>query len=806
MEKQAIIKQHLEFSREDCYHCGEACPSMEVVLGDKCFCCEGCKTVYEILHAHDLCTYYELAEQPGVQLTLPSSLEKYSYLDHPEIQDQLADFVSEQEVRLRLHIPQIHCASCIWLLENLYKLRPGINFSRVQFLRKELSVSYEPSLIQLKELVGLLASIGYEPAINLGTHSSTPRHNKELLYRLGLAGFCAGNIMLLSFPEYLGLTAFEEGEFSQFFPRLNLLFGLPVLLYSAYPFFRSAFQGLQHKKLNIDVPIVLGILALFGRSAYEIMSQTGAGYMDSLAGLVFLLLVGRWFQQRTYDSISFDRDYKSFFPLGANILKKGEVESVPFHTLKKGQTLVIPHEGIIAGDGILLSDAAHIDYSFVNGEAAPVKVEKGEKVFAGGKQLGTSIQVLLRKEPSQSYLTQLWNHESFKENSAVSIGELANHYGQYFTLAIIAISLLAGILWLWIDPAKAAHVFTSVLIVACPCALALASPIILGNAMRIMSMSGMYVKDTGVIEALTKLDHIIFDKTGTITYAHLQHISWEGEPLTTKNISLIYSLVHHSTHPVSTSIKSYLEGQPTEIFQVESFQAEKGRGLSANIQHSHVRIGKANFVNVNQLYKPSQTHAFVSIDHEVIGCFILGNTYRKGLKKMIGELENYSLALISGDHQGERTNLRTLFGEGVPLLFQQSPEDKRAFIQHLQQQGHHVMMIGDGLNDAGALKVSQVGMAISDNNLHFSPACDIILEGKTFSQLPDWLQFAKTSISLVKAAFIISIGYNIIGLSIAVQGHLSPLIAAILMPISSLSIVGFGLLTTTLSSPKKGAE
>ncbi|MEM7514427.1 MAG: heavy metal translocating P-type ATPase metal-binding domain-containing protein, partial [Bacteroidota bacterium] len=581
MEKQTVIAKGKQLEKESCYHCGEPCPSTDIHLEDKYFCCDGCKTVYEILNAHDLCTYYELEDQPGLQLKIPASLEKYTYLDSPEILDQLADFVSEKGVRIQFHIPQIHCASCIWLLENLYKLRPGINFSRVQFLRKELSISYDPSLIQLKELVGLLASIGYEPAINLGTHSSTPKHNKELLYRLGLAGFCAGNIMLLSFPEYLGLTAFEKGEFSQFFPWLNLLFGLPVLLYSAYPFFRSAIQGLQLKKLTIDVPIVMGILALFGRSAYEIMSQTGAGYMDSLGGLVFLLLIGRWFQQRTYDSISFDRDYKSFFPLGASVLKENQIETVPIHKLKKEDVLLIPHEGIIPGDGVLLSPNAYIDYSFVNGEASPVGIAEGEKVFAGGKQTGASVKVRLIKKPSQSYLTQLWNHDSFQKKEEDSLGELANKYGQYFTLAIISISILAGAVWLWLDPGRAAHVFTSVLIVACPCALALASPIILGNAMRIMSMAGMYVKDGKVIEEMAKVDHIVFDKTGTITYTHLHQVSWEGDELSEEDVSTIYSLVQHSTHPISVSIKNFLENKETRIEEVSDFLSVKGKGLTA---------------------------------------------------------------------------------------------------------------------------------------------------------------------------------------------------------------------------------
>ena len=229
----------------------------------------------------------------------------------------------------------------------------------------------------------------------------------------------------------------------------------------------------------------------------------------------------------------------------------------------------------------------------------------------------------------------------------------------------------------------------------------------------------------------------------------------------------------------------------------------KGKGLTARILGKEIRIGNADFVNLNRAQALLRTHAFVSIDHNVRGCFILGNAYREGLEEVITDLDTYSHSLISGDHQGEKGRLRTLFGEETPLLFQQSPEEKLLYIQNLRKEGHKVMMIGDGLNDAGALKMADIGMAISDNNLHFSPACDVILEGKKFRELPTWMKFAKGSISLVKIAFVISICYNLVGLTIAVQGLLSPLIAAILMPVSSLSIVGFGLISTHLKSPER---
>ncbi|RMG84715.1 MAG: ATPase P, partial [Bacteroidetes bacterium] len=383
-----------------CAHCGEVCAEETVRAGEAVFCCEGCKMVYEILHTNDLSQYYDIEKAPGISLKAQKR-ERYAWLDDPEIAAKLIDFQNEEVTRVTFLLPQIHCASCIWLLENLYKLNPGVLQSRVNFLKKEAYLTFDHQKISLRQLVELLALIGYAPAINLSDLDEKPPRDqidRSFYYQLGVAGFAFGNIMLLSFPEYLGLT---EVAFRQWFGYMNIALALPVVFFSGRHYLRSAWQGLRRGELNIDVPVALGMLTLFGRSVFEILTHTGAGYLDSLAGLVFFLLAGRWFQQKTYYRLSFERDYKSYFPIAATLkTPEGEV-SVALNKLKPGDTVVVRHQELIPADGLLVKGKARIDYSFVTGESEPVRVAPGGKIFAGGRQTADHIELTLTKKVSQ---------------------------------------------------------------------------------------------------------------------------------------------------------------------------------------------------------------------------------------------------------------------------------------------------------------------------------------------------------------------------------------------------------------------
>ncbi|MEZ4776742.1 MAG: heavy metal translocating P-type ATPase metal-binding domain-containing protein [Bacteroidia bacterium] len=781
-----------------CFHCGDTCPTEPIVFDQKSFCCEGCKTVYEILNQHDLCVYYDLEKHPGITLKPGKAQDRYAWLDLPDVGPRIWDFADDQKVKVTFFLPEVHCASCIWLLENLHKLHPGVVSSRVNFLRKEIYLTYLKDRVTLRQMVELLASVGYEPEINLGDldKKNTAGNNKSFFYKLGIAGFAFGNIMLLSFPEYLGLNWEIETSWGRLFGYLQWVLALPVFFYSSSVFFRSAFLGLRQKNLNIDVPIALGIIALFVRSSYEIFFLDAAGYLDSLAGLVFFLLSGRWFQQKTYDSLSFDRDYKAYFPVAATKITDGQEHKVMLSELQAGDKLVVRNQELIPADARLLAAETQIDYSFVTGESMPVTAKAGDLIYAGGRQTGVSSEIVLLKNVSQSYLTQLWNQEAFQGEQKTQLDNLTDRFGKRFTVGILMIAVFAAIYWLIFDASRAAEVFTAVLIVACPCALAMAGPITFGNTLRILGQWKCYLKNSRVIESMAGISHIVFDKTGTITRTGEMEVHWENGTLTLLQQSLVRALVRHSVHPVSQALYGSLEGNDHQI--VTNWEEITGEGVSGTVSGVNIRVGRYDYVS-GEKFTGGFPGTYISIGGEIVGNIRLGHRYREGLQELVGDLRPMPISLITGDNDAEASGLRDLLGKDTTLAFRQSPEEKLQFIQLLQQQGARVMMIGDGLNDAGALRQADAGIAVSENINHFSPACDAILDAENFNRIPRILAYTRTSLRLVKWGIGISIAYNIVGLSFAVQGVLSPVVAAILMPVSSVTVIIFGLVTTYLA-------
>jgi len=780
-----------------CYHCQDACPNDHLHLGDKYFCCEGCQMVYEILNANDLCQFYSLDERPGLSQKNRRDARAYAWLDDPDVRRQLVSFSDGHTTRVTFLLPAMHCVSCIWLLEHLYRLDQGVVHSKVNFLKKEVTIHFEEDKTSLRQLAAMLSGIGYPPEINLGDVSGTGQHkavDRSLYYKIGVAGFAFGNIMLLSFPEYLGLEKETEAWFFGIFGYLNLVLAVPVLLYSSRDYFISAYNGLRNGHLNIDVPLALGMLMLFGRSAWEILAGTGAGYMDSFAGLIFFLLLGRWFQQKTYHRLSFERDYKSYFPVAASRKNTdGSESATPINNLHPGDIIRVRNGELIPADGVLLKGSARVDYSFVTGEADPVAIRSGEQIFAGGKQVGETIEISLTRRVNTSYLTQLWNDEAFKTNAKGHASLLADRAGRYFTALILGVATAAFIFWAPQNIGTAVNAFTAVLIIACPCAVALSIPFTMGNVLRILGRNRFYVKNTNVLEAFSAVNAVVFDKTGTITnvaqnaarFVPAAGIAGLGKVEQT----LVRSLAAQSAHPLSRQIAAALDN--SEALPVEDFVEIPGQGIGGTVLERAVRIGSATFVYGKKSPEPG---VYVEVDGNVLGHFDLKSRYRDGLIGVLNYFKNRHVApwLLSGDNDREATALSHIFSEASAMRFNQSPHDKLHFVRELQQNGQKVLMFGDGLNDAGALQQSDVGIVVAENTNNFTPACDAILHADAFERLPRLFDLARWGMTTVNRAYLLAACYNVVGLSFAVTGTLSPVVAAILMPLSSVTIVLFG--------------
>ncbi len=774
-----------------CEHCGQECNQEAVRSGEKYFCCEGCKSVYQILNDNGLCDYYRLNENPGVSRRVKVRPDKFAYLEDEQVSKALIHFRNDTQTHVTFYLPQIHCSSCLWLLEHISVLNSGILSSEVNFPQKEISLIFNHNKTTLRNVAETLTEIGYEPYISLLNLQAEKRktYDKSRIYKLGVAGFCLGNIMLLSFPEYFSMEGYIEKDLAGFFRYLNLALSLPTFFYSGSEFFVAAYKGIKNRFLNIDAPIALALIITFARSVYEVLSGTGSGYFDSLSGIIFFMLVGRILQDRTYQAISFDRDYTSYFPIAVMKLLNNKEMSVTLPEIKTGDILLIHDGELIPADGILSKGEARIDYSFITGESLPVHKDKGEIVYAGGKQTGGNIELIVTKEVAQSYLTDLWNKQQFKkfEDKHSSFVHIVS---QYFTVILFAIALITAAYWYRVNPSLIIPSVTAILIVACPCALLLSSSFTYGNILRILSKNGFYLRSAAVLEGIIQADTLVFDKTGTLTVLDENDVTYSGEVLTDSEKKSVALLLSQSQHPLSKAVKQHLNISPEG--RVSDFRSLTGKGLEGEVGAYFIKAGSLEFVTGKKNTDLPTTNSVVHIEIEgkYKGYFSVNNRYRSGIDKMICTVKKYfSVSVISGDNDFERTNLETRFGREPEYLFYQKPEDKLNYVRNLQAKGRKVMMIGDGLNDAGALKQSEVGISVSEKANNFTPASDAVMEARSLSRLYDIIRFARSGKNIIIISFIISLLYNIVGLFFAVQGTLSPLIAAILMPVSSITIV-----------------
>lgn len=780
-----------------CYHCGTECTTVNIAIDDKLFCCDGCKLVYEILNQNGLCNYYELQSHPGLAQIKPVRNDKFSYLDNEQIAEKLYKFTDGNNTIVTLYIPGVHCSSCMWLLEHMHKLNPAITESRLNFTKKEVSIHFRKEEISLRKIVELLTTIGYEPYISLDETDKKGKSSfdKKRIVKLGIAGFCFGNIMLMSFPEYLSFNNDIEHQYATLFRVLNLVLAIPVFFYCASEFFTNAWAGIKQQTLNIDAPIALALIITFGRSLYEIGTGTGAGYLDSMSGIVFFMLAGRIIQDRTFQSISFHRDYKAYFPIAVDVRTADGIVSRHLQDLKEKDVVELHNDEIIPADAVVVNGRAKIDYSFVTGESEPVTVEVGKTVYAGGRQTGEKLTLQIIKPVAGSYLTSLWNHKAFAKDKTVQNrqGSVIHIMSKYFTVVLLTLAMATAIYWAFVDSAKIIPSVTAMLIVACPCALLLAVTFTNGNLLRLLSNNGLYLRDAFVIEQLGYIDHIVFDKTGTLTEGNNDY-EMHGDTLTDEEKDMVYAVVSSSNHPYSKAIAQYLGSRPK--LQATLWKEHTGQGLEAIINNRHIYIGSARFVGNTSKAERDKPACYIRID-EKLDAFYITPRLREAMPYVLGDLDKkYHLSLLSGDNDRQKEMLKDLF-DSNQLFFEQKPEDKLNYIAFLQKQGEKVAMIGDGLNDAGALQQSNVGITLASDVNNFTPSCDAILDAKRFAWLPGILQLAASGRTIINFTFVISILYNIVGLGIAMQGLMSPMIAAILMPASTITIV---LITTGMST------
>jgi len=758
----------------NCFHCGDEIIT-EVKSEDKSFCCQGCASVYNIINGAGLSNYYKGEQQnPGIS---NKKLIYLDYLDSEEVQQKLISFKDENRSVVRFVLPSIHCASCVWLLERLTLLNAGIISSEIDFLSKRITIHFNHHQISLRKVGELLVSIGYEPKLDLNKRKRKINH---LIIRIGVAGFCFGNIMLLSFPEYLGQ---ETGElWKKFFSYLNIILSIPVFTYCSVPFYKGVLSAFKAKKISVDILIVFGIVTLLGRSVYEIFVLNQGGYLDSLSGLLFFLLIGKWFQAKVFSELSFEKDNSYYLPLA--VLKKVGDDFVvtPLEKIRKGDIIRLRNGEVVPYKCALNSDEGAVENSFITGEELPIQVKKGDLVYCGAQVKGQLIDLVVA-DAENGDLSEMW-----RETKSISQEEsqlVDTRFITGFTLFVFTVAIGAFVFWSFYSSEKAFLATTSVLIVACPCALALSAPTVYGIILRKMGKMGVYLKNANAIKDLAKIKTFVFDKTGTITNKKIE-LKWVGSHLSDEEKSCIGSIIKHSSHPLAKELSNSLKGDKI----IEDFEEVIGEGVSAVCNKSLYKIGSHDFVETNQSVV---TAIYIKKESEVLGCFTMKLSVRDHLEESMKTLrEFYSTYLLSGDPNLNEQDYKHLFSENS-IVKNASPTEKKDFIEN-QNKIAPTLMIGDGINDSLAFDSATIGLAVIEETGSFFPSCDGIIKGEDLNKLPSIVRLAKYSKNVLIACFSFSIIYNLIGLYFAVTHQLTPLFAAILMPLSSVSVVGLAVL------------
>lgn len=802
--KENITEISTENQHLVCYHCGEDCPDRELYYDSRYFCCRGCLTVYQLLNQAGLCNYYELNPHSGINKREKTARDKFAYLDSPEIAEKLINFKENGQVYVTFYIPAIHCSSCLYLLENLPRIASGVVRSDIQFLKKEISLVFNEEVTSLRQVAEFLAEIGYEPYIS-HTHSAGGRNTKKdrsLIYRLGIAGFCFGNIMLFSIPEYFSESASTEPFLRGIFRYLNVAFSLPVLFYSAAPFFISAWKGIKQKYLNIDVPVALAIGATFVRSIADVFISNGSGFFDAMSGIVFFMLAGRVLQDRTQRALFFNRDYSDYFPMAAMVLQEdGTEKPTLLSAIKEGDHLLIRNNELIPADSLLLSGKCLIDYSFVTGESVPVEKKPGDLLYAGGRQLAGVAKMQVVKETPASRLTQLWSRdlEQEHENKLDTKNSFVHKLARNFTILVLIIAGLSGLYWWQQDASRIWPAITAILIIACPCGLLLTSTFTNGYVMRILAKNGLFLRHPYFIERFGNINHIVFDKTGTLTSTGSMEATYSGTPLSENEKEILASVIRPSMHSFKAPVLRLLA--KTGNYEAKKFMETPGSGIQAVVENVQYQIGTAAFFGLPDQRTEEGTSVYIFKNGEKTGAFILSQQLRAGLPDMFRRLKKrISVSLLSGDEPYQKAKFEPIFGENT--VFKSDPHHKLQYIENLKNTGATVAMTGDGLNDAGALKKSDFGLCITDDINRFTPAGDAILDGSKIAILDHLYNFSRKTKNTIRLCFGFSVVYNLTGLFFAVQGLLSPLMAAILMPLSTLTII----VTTYLSSLAKARK
>lgn len=787
-----------------CAHCGLAVPRGLMAPGQSLqFCCGACRTVYQAIHAEGLGAYYELRDR------LPEDRAKSAPSAFSEMDDAVwraragrsrEDGLFEADLLLE----GLHCAACVWLVERTLTQTPGVKEGRLDFVRRRVHVVLDPKEAPLSGLCQRLARIGYVPhPVAQGGEEVRRREERAMMIRIGIAGAVAGNVMLIAFALYGGWFDGMTREFEGFFRWASLLISLPSMLYAAQPFYRGALGGLRNRMLHMDLPISLGVLVGFGSGIVNTVRGTGEIYFDSVATLVFLLLVGRWLQLRQQRRAAESSELiLALAPASARRWQEGQFRVVPAASLGPGDRVEVLSGERIPSDGLVEEGRSSVDQSLLSGESKPLTVGPGDVVFGGTVNVEMRLVVRLTQGLAASRVGRLTELVEQAGQARAPIVTLADRIASVFILSILALSVLTFALWSVVDTSRAVDHVIALLIVTCPCALGLATPLAITAAIGKAARSGILVRSGAAIETLGRLRGgvVYFDKTGTLTLGRMVLVDWHGPEW----VQRLAAIAEEGTlHPVGVALRKALRSEHEDA-EVSEREVVPGGGLRVSIDGRQIVLGAPRFVDPGGHLAPLElrvktrswtdealTPVWIAVDGEVVAGAAIGDALRPEAEGAIARLRagGFTVRILSGDHAQVVRRIGAKLGLAPEdCLGDQSPEAKLEVIA-ASAEHQATIMVGDGVNDAAALARATVGIAVHGGAEAALSAADVFIDRPDLARVLKLIQGSRRTVSVIRGNVAFSLVYNLIGGGLAIAGLLNPLFAAVLMPFSSLTVV-----------------
>lgn len=793
---------------EQCYHCGLVVPENAPVQRDikgseETFCCIGCASVCEAIHEAGMEGFYQRTAEGELLAPPPPPPKNIELYDYDEVQSEFTQDLGDIR-EIHLLAEGIHCAACVWLIESTLAKLDGVKLGHVNLTSRRVKIRWDNRKIQLSTIIGKLAKVGYSvvPFDPNNAEAALKKKNRALLYRVAFAAFAMMNIMWIAVSLYTGA---DEGEFKNFFHWVAFGIATPTLIYSGYPFLKGAWDALRSRRLGMDVPISIGLLTTYFYSLYiTIFVPEGDVYFDTLIDLMLLLLVGRYLEaiSRT-KAVDSTQRLMDLQPKVALKLEQGEEKILPIRLIKTGDWVRIKPGEKFPVDGVIKEGATQVNESMLTGESREIHKYEGDEVCAGTINLNGTVSVEVRSVLQDTALGRIIALVEEAQNSKAPIQCTADKIIPYFVTTTLTLATASLLYWLQFDVNTAILAATAVLIITCPCAFGLATPMAIAVASGVSARMGIFVKNGAVLETLSSVDHIIFDKTGTLTKGEMSVVKTLGS--VSQYASLVHSIEQRSEHSIANAIQTYFEPNANQSHSIDQFRVLAGQGVQATVDGLQIRLGSHSWLkqlgvtgmsnwitDVEAEEAKGHTCVWLAVDGKTQGVLVIADTLRDDAHALIKALKDdqIGMTLLSGDRAAVAHSIAKELDATIEVIAEVMPSEKDAVVQRLQAQGKIVAVVGDGINDAPALARADVGIAIGSGTDVSMDSADIVLMNSQLMDVYNARELSQQTLRTIRQNIGLSISYNIIMVPLAMSAVLTPMIAAITMPLSSLLVIG----------------